>query len=192
MRISGGKAKGRRTAPQRILKISGAGERLRPTSAKVREAVFDILRNRIDGAIFVDLYAGTGTMGLEALSRGANKSVFVEPDDLRFRTIKKSAYDFGFQDRAHIIKGRANEFINKRNAGKEKFDIIFIDPPYQSDETDTILPLIGQQDILSEGGTVIVEHFFKRKMPEKAGTLIYLKNYRYGDTVLTFYGKAEP
>ena len=192
MRISGGIAKGRRTAPQKILKKSVSGERLRPTSAKVREAVFDILRDRIEGANFVDLYAGTGTMGLEALSRGAKNAFFIEPDDLRFRTIKKSVHDFGFLDRTYVIKGKAGEFINKwQHREKEGFDIIFVDPPYQSDEIDGILPLIGQKDILSDDGTVIVEHFFKRKMSEKAGSLIFLKNYRYGDTMLTFYGKMN-
>jgi 16S rRNA (guanine966-N2)-methyltransferase len=190
MRISGGIAKGRRTAPQKILKKSAAGERLRPTSAKVREAVFDILRNKIEGSIFLDLYAGTGTMGLEALSRGANMSVFVEPDDLRFRTIKKTVYDLGFQERASVIRGKAEEFIEEWYTAQEKFDILFLDPPYQSDEIDRILPLIGQRDILSDDGTVIVEHFFKRKTPQKAGTLMFLKDYRYGDTMLTFYGKA--
>ena len=189
MRISGGIAKGRRTAPQKILRKTAAGERLRPTSAKVREAVFDILRDKIEGASFLDLYAGTGTMGLEALSRGAQKSFFVEPDDFRFRTMKKSIDEFGFPDRAYVMKGRADEFV-KRHSGEEKVDIIFIDPPYQSDEVDIILPLIGQTDILSESGTVIVEHFFKRKMPENAGKLMFVKNYRYGDTMLTFYRKS--
>ena len=192
MRISGGIAKGRKTAPQRILKKTATGDRLRPTSSKVREAVFDILRDRIEGASFVDLYAGTGTIGLEALSRGANKSFFIEPDDLRFRTIKKSVHDFGFLDRTYVIKGKADDFIKKwQQREKEGFDIIFVDPPYQSDEIDRILPLIGQKDILSDNGTVIIEHFFKRKMPEKAGTLMFLKNYRYGDTTLTFYGKMD-
>ena len=192
MRISGGIAKGRKTAPQRILKKTATGARLRPTSSKVREAVFDILRDRIEGATFVDLYAGTGTMGLEALSRGANKSFFIEPDDLRFSTIKKSVYDFGFLDRTYVIKGKADEFIKKwQQREKEGFDIIFVDPPYQSDEIERILPLIGQKDILSDDGTVIIEHFFKRKMPEKASALIFLKNYRYGDTMLTFYGKMN-
>lgn len=190
MRISGGIAKGRRTAPQKILKKSSTGERLRPTSAKVREALFDILKNSIEGASFVDLYAGTGTVGLEALSRGANKAFFVEPDDLRFRTIKKSVEEFGFLDRSHVIKGRADEFI-KRHSEKEWFDLVFVDPPYESDEVDKILPLIGNKDFLSKGGRVIVEHFFKRKMPERAGSLLYMKNYRYGDTMLSFYGKAE-
>lgn len=190
MRISGGIAKGRRTAPQKILKKSAKGERLRPTSAKVREAVFDILRDRIESANFLDLYAGTGTVGLEALSRGAQKAIFIEPDDLRYRIIRKSVDEFGFPDRACVIKGKAEEFV-KKHAGGEKVDIVFVDPPYQSDEVDNILPLIGKQDILSDGGTVIVEHFFKRKLPDKPGNLIFVKNYRYGDTMLTFFRKAD-
>ena len=191
MRISGGTAKGRRTATKRLLTENSEGERLRPTSSKVREALFDILRNKIEGASFVDLYAGTGTVGLEALSRGAERSFFVEPDDLRIRTIKNNVLGLGFLEQAAVEKGRAYEFLQKATAENESFDIFFIDPPYDSEEIEKILPLLGEEGLVNEDGIVIVEHFFKRHVPEKAGRLKMKRNYRYGDTMLTLYRKAD-
>jgi len=191
MRISGGTAKGRRTATKSLLTKNSEGERLRPTSSKVREALFDILRNKIEGASFVDLYAGTGTMGLEALSRGAERSFFVEPDDLRIRTIKNNVLGLGFLEQAAVEKGRAYEFLQKATAENESFDIFFIDPPYDSEEIEKILPLLGEEGLVNEDGIVIVEHFFKRHVPEKAGRLKMKRNYRYGDTMLTLYRKAD-
>jgi 16S rRNA (guanine(966)-N(2))-methyltransferase RsmD len=190
MRISGGTVKGRRTATKSLLKKKPAGERLRPTSSKVREAIFDILRDRIAGAVFVDLYAGTGTVGLEALSRGAGRAIFVEPEELRVRTMKSRVDDFGFQDRALIIRGKAKEFLERASAARERFGIIFVDPPYDSEEIERVLPVIGEGELLERDGMVIVEHFFKKKVPETAGRLKVDRSYRYGDTTLTFYGKA--
>jgi 16S rRNA (guanine966-N2)-methyltransferase len=191
MRISGGTAKGRRTATRSLLKKKPTGERLRPTSSKVREALFDILRERIRGVSFVDLYAGTGTVGLEALSRGAGRAVFVEPGELRVRTIRRCVDDFGFQDAALIIGGKAEEFLAKASAAGEKFDMIFVDPPYGSQEIERILPVIGEGQFLESGGIVVVEHFFKKEVPVTAGKLKVARSYRYGDTTLTFYGRTD-
>ena len=191
MRISGGTAKGRPTATPRLLKKMSNGERLRPTSAKVREALFDIIRSRIDGADFVDLYAGTGTVGLEALSRGAGSAVFVEPDKLRADTISKNMDKFGFKDKAVVIRGYAAEFIAKAPAKNERYDIFFVDPPYQSDEIEKVMPMIDEKGLLSDNGLLILEHFFKKKLPETFGSLRQLKQYKYGDTMLTLYGKVK-
>jgi 16S rRNA (guanine966-N2)-methyltransferase len=190
MRISGGLAKGRRTATKRLFSKSLKGEELRPTTSKVREALFDIIRDKIEGSVFVDLYAGTGTVGLEALSRGARKTIFVDPDSFRVKTIKKNVDEFGFQERVFVYNGKASEFLVRSYAEKESFDIFFLDPPYYSDEIDKVLPLIGEKGLLSEGGTVIIESFFKKKMPETVGNLKIIKSYRYGDTMLTFYRKV--
>ena len=190
MRISGGIAKGRRTATKGLLSKTSDGEKLRPTSSKVREALFDILRERIRDASFVDLYAGTGTVGFEALSRGASRAIFVEPNDLRAVTIKRNADEFGFREKAQVIKSRAHEFLEKSSSKKEIFDIFFVDPPYHSEEIKKVLPVIGEKGLLNKNGVVIVEHFFKREMPDTAGELKIDRSYRYGDTMLTFYRKS--
>ena len=191
MRISAGTAKGRPTAAKRFLKKTSDGERLRPTSSKVREAIFDILRGRIEGAGFVDLYAGTGTVGLEALSRGAGRAVFVEPDELRVNAIADSLARFGFEQRAAVIKGRAEEFLAKTSDRNEHYDIFFVDPPYHSEESEKIVPMIDEMGLLNDDGIVIVEHFFKRKMPETIGSLNIHKRYKYGDTMLALYRKVR-
>ncbi|MDI6889539.1 MAG: 16S rRNA (guanine(966)-N(2))-methyltransferase RsmD [Thermodesulfovibrionales bacterium] len=191
MRISGGLAKGRRTATKRLFSGASGDEKLRPTPSKVREAIFDIIRDRIEGASFVDLYAGTGTVGLEALSRGAGRAVFVEPNMLRARAIKENAVKFGFRKKAIVVDGEAYEFLKRASAEKKRFDIFFLDPPYFSEEIMKTLPMIEEKRLLNDGGTVIVEHFFKRKLPETVGELKMIRSYRYGDTMLTIYRKKE-
>jgi 16S rRNA (guanine966-N2)-methyltransferase len=190
MRISGGSAKGRRTATKKLFARASPGERLRPTSAKVREALFDILRNRVEGATFVDLYAGTGTVGFESLSRGAARAVFIESDPAMIESMRRNARDFGFSEKAEIIRGRADEFLREAASVHEQYDIFFLDPPYQSEEIEKALPMLGEEELLKTEGIIIVEHFFKKKLPQQAGFLKLHKNYRYGDTMLTLYKKA--
>lgn len=191
MRISGGTAKGRRTAGKRILAATSTAERLRPTSAKVREALFDILRNRIPGAVFLDLYAGTGTVGFEALSRGADKVVFVETDLVRVRAIQGIARELGFLDKSVINKCPASDFLRKAADQKAVFDIIFADPPYRSEDLTTVFPIIAGGGLLTDEGALIAEHYFKLQVPDAEGSLRKQKTYRYGDTLLTLYGKSE-
>jgi len=189
MRISGGVAKGRRTATEKLPGRKMPGERLRPTSSKVREALFDIIRNRLESAHFVDLYAGSGTVGLEALSRGAEHVVFVEPDKLRTVMIQKNIESLGFSGNASISKTDAENFLRKAALESSGYDILFLDPPYRSEEIEKVLPLIGGSKILNDEGLVIVEHFIKKTPPRVAGSLILSKQYRYGDTMLTLYRK---
>ena len=192
MRISGGLAKGKRISTKKLFSQSSKkDEELRPTSSKVREALFDILRDRIEGASFVDLYAGTGTVGLEALSRGAGKAVFVEPNRLRSKAIKENAVKLGFGEKVTVVERKAQEFLKKASVEKKRFDVFFVDPPYFSEEIMKTLPMIGEKGLLNDKGTVIVEHFFKRKLLEAVGELKMIKSYRYGDTMLTIYTKKK-
>ena len=195
MRISGGAAKGRKVGVKKAFTQKGEGDELRPTSAKVRQAIFNILGERIIDAAFLDLYAGTGAVGIEALSRGAGKAVFVDDNSLRVNIIKELIKKFAFKDRAVIIKDRASNFINNFLTPNSKlqtpdfFDIIFIDPPYASGELDAILPLIDEKDILRDNGIAIAEHSSKKRLPEAIGRLKLIKNYKYGDTSLILYKK---
>lgn len=186
MRISGGTVKGRKIPYKKASFIKGE-ESLRPTSSKVREAIFDILRERISGATFVDLYAGTGSVGLEALSRGAKGVVFVESNLLRTRIIEQLIKEFGFIERARVIRSKAYDFIEREAKRGNSYDIIFLDPPYQSEELMKVLPLIGRTGILKYDGLVVVEHFSKRTLPERLDGLSTVRSYRYGDTSLTLY-----
>ncbi len=113
MRIISGDAKGRKVGFKKAFSKKGEGSELRPTSAKVRQAVFNIIGDRINGAAFLDLYTGTGAVGIEALSRGAGKVVFVDDNVLRIGIIREMLEKFGFQDKAVVIKDDAKHFLRK-------------------------------------------------------------------------------
>lgn len=183
MKVSGGIAKGRK------LKVPKAC--LRPTSEKVKEALFNILREKVKGSVFVDLYSGTGGIGLDALSRGAKRVVFVETNPSSVKILKDNISSLGFDDRAEVLSSDAGEFLHKTIMKGERFDILFLDPPYHTGEMERIFKVLSKGDILREGGILVAEHFKKKKLPEEAGNLKLLKSYFYGDTVLTLFKKDE-
>ncbi len=187
MRITGGRARGRRIKVKAAIESSS----LRPTASKVREALFNIIGTDIVGARFLDLYAGTGAVGFEALSRGAEEVVFVEINPIRCRVIKRLAQNLGFKNRIKVYKIDAFNYLLRTKKRKEVFDFIFIDPPYQSGEIMKILPLLSDGLILSRDGIIIVEHFSKIALPEEIGNLKTRKTYKYGDTSLTTYKFTE-
>lgn len=184
MRISGGSAKGRKVGLKKAFSKKAEGDDLRPTSAKVRKAIFDILAGRIIDARFLDLYAGSGAVGLDALSRGAGRVSFVEEDSLRVNIIRDFVEKFGFKGKADIVRDGAASFVRRTSA---VFDIIFVDPPYASNELQTILPLIDSRGILSDGGVLIAEHSTRKSPSDTIGTLYLAKRYKYGDTSLSVY-----
>lgn len=180
MRIISGSHKGRRL-------YAPAGLDVRPTSDKVKEALFNILADRIGGASFLDLYAGIGSVGIEALSRGANEVVFVEKSKKQIGFLKKNLSLSPFEGGSDLFCMDAVDFLKKKKAGP--FDLVFIDPPYEGEEVEKTLPLLGEGDMIADGGTVIVQHFHKKILSEKIGRLRFIRRYKYGETVLSFYGK---
>jgi 16S rRNA (guanine(966)-N(2))-methyltransferase RsmD len=188
VRISGGSAKGRKVGLRKVFLKKGEADELRPTSAKVREALFSILALRIADARFLDLYAGTGAVGLEALSRGAAHAVFVEENSARVKVLRETLQRFGFGDSAEVVRDTAERFIERCGS---VFDIIFVDPPYASAEVEAILPLIQSREIMHEDGIVVVEHAAKRPPPERLDGLERGRVYRYGDTSVSLYTKKH-
>lgn len=184
MRISGGSAKGRKIIFKKSFLQKGSDE-LRPTSAKVRKAIFDIIGDNIVDSVFLDLYAGTGAVGIEALSRNAKEVIFVDNSLNRVKIIREILQRYGFKERAMVIKDVARNFLKKTEI---VFDIIFLDPPYDSNELEVVLPIISSSDILREKGIVIAEHSSK-KQPSSLKGLILKKSYRYGDTTLSVFRK---
>ncbi len=191
MRISGGTAKGRRIGFRKAFAKRDEGEELRPTSSKVREALFDILRDRVRGTSFLDLYAGTGGVGIEALSRGASRVVFVDADRLRVKMIRQFLAEFNFLDRAVAVNSDGYRFLRKEEGRGHRYRIVFLDPPYRSDELVEVLPLIGEGCILEDDGLVVAEHFSKTRLPEDIKGLRLIRSYKYGDTMLSVYGKMR-
>lgn len=187
MRISGGVAKGRKIGIKKAFSKKVEDFELRPTSSKVREALFDIIRDKVSEASFLDLYAGTGAVGIEALSRGARNAVFVESDLLRAKLINNLLIEFSLKDKAKVVKMSAFDFILGEGRRGHKYDIVFVDPPYHSEELMKMLSLIGGGDILEAAGIVVVEHFSKITLPDIIGDIMFVKHYKYGDTTLSLY-----
>ncbi len=160
---------------------------LRPTTGKVREALFNIIRGEIPDACFLDLYAGTGAVGLEALKQGSSEAVFVETKRSYVEKISRRIKQSGFSTKTNIITKKVLSFIEWAGLNQLTFDIIFLDPPYHTDEILYALSAIGKSHILRKEGVVIAEHFAKRQLPERFGSLHRIKDYIYGDSVLSLY-----
>lgn len=182
MRIISGIAKGKSLSAPR-------GKGIRPTSDKVKEALFDILRERVEGAIFLDLFAGTGGIGIESLSRGAEMAVFVEKNRAFLKILKGNLLSSSLISQADVYLTDAVEFIKKMNTLKRRFDLIFVDPPYHTGDVKRIFLCLSSLDIINENGLIIFEHFHKVKLDKSIGNLILYREYIYGDSVLTIYRK---
>ena len=180
MRVTGGTGRGRRLR-------TPAGSRVRPTSDKVKQALFNILGDKIEGAVFLDLFAGAGGIGIEALSRGAERVVFVDASRDSLNIVKGNIELTGFGDRAQTVLAKAASFLNKASG---HYDIVFLDPPY-AEEMQPLLEQVNGSGIVSADSIVIAEHFKKQPSPERAGRLSLVREAKYGDTVLAFYELKE-
>lgn len=180
MRVIAGRAKKRRLRTPRDLTV-------RPTADRVKEALFNILAGRVPQSNFLDLYAGTGNVGIEALSRGAGAAVFVEKEHKNTRLIVENLKITGLLEYARIIRRPVKEGLRLLGAEGLKFELIFLDPPYQCEEVEEVLAAISNEGILKAGGKVIVETSTKRDLPGNVAGLEMVRQENYGDTMLTFY-----
>ncbi len=180
MRVTAGAERGRKIRAPR-------GSHTRPTGAKVREAVFNILGPLSPDAV-LDLYAGTGALGIEALSRGAGRAVFVERDGRALAALHRNLREFELTRRARVID--CNVAVALRRLADEetqKFSLVFVDPPYAAGEVEPVLALLSGGQILDNGAVVIVEHGRRHQPPERVGALELVDRRFYGDTGLSFY-----
>lgn len=161
--------------------------RVRPTPAIVRKAIFDILRD-VEDKIFIDLYAGKGFVGMEALKRGANEVIFVEKDPVLCIFIKNSLQKKKLSDKARVYNMDAVSFLQDSS---HEYDIIFADPPYESGELEKIFKIFENKNLIKEGGVLILQHYKNESLREKLKGLKIHKCYRYGDTFLTVYRRSE-
>jgi len=165
---------------------SPKGDKLRPTSNRVREAIFDILGERILGSRFLDLFAGTGAVGIEALSRGAAGCLFVEGSRLHANLIRQSLVACGLERSGSVLQGNLPGCL-LRSRCEEPFDLAFVDPPYGDDAVVAVLEELGTGMQLLAGAWVILEHRKSRTPPPDGGRLRFMRKTRYGDTELSFY-----
>jgi len=184
MRIIAGAFKGRRLAP-----VKG---RIRPTAAKVREAVFSILGPAVLGARVLDLFAGTGALGIEALSRGAAEAVFVEDHPESLRVLRRNLEALGLADRTTVWPLPVTTALKKLAGQGERFGLAFLDPPYGGGDAAAALSALASLHLLPPGARVVVEHSRRESLPEACGALTRLEVRRYGDTQVAFYLVEEP
>ncbi len=183
MRIVGGEHRGRKLfAPD--------GEATRPTAEKVREALFDILGVRVPGAAFGDLYAGTGAVGLEALSRGAARCLFVERRRRALECLRRNIGVLGAGPRARILPVDAAQAVGLLEKEGKPLDILFCDPPYADGRWPSLLSAMGPSGVLAAGGLLVVEHAVKAP-PACPEGMELKRSYRYGDTGLTVFERTE-
>jgi 16S rRNA (guanine966-N2)-methyltransferase len=184
MRIIAGKLKGRRLAP-----VKG---RLRPTAAKVREAVFDILGPAVDGVKVLDLFAGTGALGIEALSRGAAATWFVEDQPGALQVLRRNLEELDLMDRATVWSLPVMAALKKLAGRGERFGLAFLDPPYGGGKAEKALGALAALNLCRPGAWVVVEHSRRQILPEEFGPLRRFKVRRYGDTQVAFYLVEKP
>jgi len=179
MRIISGISKGKRLCTLR-------GQAIRPTSDRAKESIFNILGKEVDGRHVHDLFAGTGNLGIEALSRGAAKAVFVEKDRSAIDLIKKNLSRCGFDDRSHIITGEVERTIRLLHRKGEVFDFIFMDPPYRRGLVQQTLGILQAQPLHHEDSILVIEHDRREPLSESMEEWALLRKRRFGDTVVSF------
>lgn len=176
MRVIGGEFR------SRVLK-SVPGLDVRPTPDRLREALFNILAPRIAGTVFADLYAGTGAVGIEALSRGASRAIFVEQNRAAVNVLRQNVKSLDLEARAQVLQGRATALL-----GGIRADMVFLDPPYALEgEYETVLTKLGARP----PALVIVQHDVRLKLAEAYGALRQTRVLRQGDNCLSFFS-PEP
>ena len=165
------------------------GQQIRPTSDMVREAIFDILIVGWEGKEVLDLFAGTGGLGIEALSRGARRVIFVENHPQALLVLEKNIKALNLIGNCEVVRLRVEEgmrFIKRR---LWKFDVVFLDPPYGKGLADSTLRLIAESNILKKNGVVIVEHHYKETLSDCYRRLQMGDQRRYGRTMVSFFIK---
>jgi 16S rRNA (guanine966-N2)-methyltransferase len=176
MRVTGGRAKGRRLTAFRGLDI-------RPTSDLIREAIFDLVGQDWKGAEVLDLFAGTGSLGIEALSRGASSALFIDSSQKSIDLVKKSLKRCGFEGRGFTFRGDlARGLPQKAFPREKKVDLVFIDPPYGKGLVPSVLVDLTRKEMLGVRSIVVVETRKNEVLPENVGALRLVKSKTYGDT----------
>jgi 16S rRNA (guanine966-N2)-methyltransferase len=184
MRIIAGALKGRRLDTPR-------GAVTRPTADQVRTALMDALTPWLDGARLLDLFAGAGGVGLEALSRGAEHATFVERDARAVSTLRGNVTGLGLEARARVLREDALRALQRLDREAARFHLVFLDPPYERDLTDPVLATLGAGRLLVPPGIVVAQHLTKRSPKPDIGALRAYRTRRFGETTLTFFRRGD-
>jgi 16S rRNA (guanine(966)-N(2))-methyltransferase RsmD len=183
MRVISGTAKGRRLASFR-------GEGIRPTSDRVKEALFNIIVSNfgpLDGKKVLDLFSGTGNLGVEALSRGAGRAVFVDESQKSVNIIKKNIEICGLADRSEALRSSVETAIRLLSKKGGIFNLVFLDPPYEKGLVEKTLEDVVKEGIVEDGAVVIAEHSLRERPSDEYDGLTLIDRRKYGDTEISFY-----
>lgn len=183
MRVIGGKAKGRRLAVPK-------GRTVRPTADRIKEALFNILPRDFSGMRILEIFAGTGSLSIEALSRGAESALLVEASERSARVIRENLQRLGFQKRGQVWTMSVARALRSVAKQGESFDLIFLDPPYDKTLVGSSLELIARCVRLNPGAIVVAEHSVREAVQPSYGSLSLNDQRRYGDTLLSFFKRA--
>ena len=181
MRVITGKARG-------VVLKTPDGALTRPTSDRVKEALFSIIQFELPGASVLDLFGGTGQLGIEAISRGANSAVFVDAREDACRLIKENLRRARFEKEGRVIK---SDYLDYLKRSREKFNIILLDPPYAEEFLENSLKMITEIDILESGGIIVAERPMGKELPWDFTGFTRSRDYKYGKTLLTLYRKDQ-
>ncbi|MGQ9919754.1 MAG: 16S rRNA (guanine(966)-N(2))-methyltransferase RsmD [Desulfobacca sp.] len=184
MRIIGGRLRGRR--------LAGVKGRLRPTADRVREAIFNILGDLVEGAQVLDLFAGTGALGIEALSRGASGAIFVEEHRTSLAVLRRNLALCGLTDVGHIYPLPVQKALPQLAAQGQRFTLILLDPPYEQGLAGRTLALVARLPLLDGHGIITVEHSRAEELAEAYEALVCTDRRRYGGTMVSFYQVTVP
>jgi 16S rRNA (guanine966-N2)-methyltransferase len=184
-RIIAGRGRGRRLKAPR-------GLATRPTGGRVRQTLFDILTPEVPGCRFLDAFAGSGGVGLEALSRGAARVVLMDTSGPAVEAIQENARALaGEGGEVEVFRQDARTAVGALADRGRRFDIVYLDPPYASDLYEVVLEALGTGPLLAEEGVVVAEHFHKRALPATIGSLEQTRQVRVGDHCLSFYRRRK-
>jgi len=183
MRIIAGEFKGRRLAA-----VKG---RVRPTSDRVREAIFSVLGQAVVEALVLDLFAGTGALSLEALSRGARDAVLVEEHASALKILRDNIKTLGLESHTRVLALPVMRALKKLAGQGEQFSLVFLDPPYEQGLALKTLAALQDSDLLLPEARVVAEHSQRETLPEQVGRLNLSQSRRYGDTQVAFYQVRE-
>ena len=182
MRIIGGEYRSRKIKQPPL-------DMARPTKDRVREAVFSMIADVVPGASVLDIFAGSGAYGLEALSRGASECTFIEKYSNCSNVLKENITSLDLEGVSNVIVQDAEAAIKSLGENGIKFDLIFTDPPYKYNTNKKLLIMIYQYDILNPTGTLVVEHSAKEEVPQEEGDVSVYKQKTYGDTSISVFRK---
>lgn len=180
MRVIAGNCKGR---PLKAVK----GMTTRPTTDKVKESIFNMIGPFFQGGVALDLFAGSGSLGIEALSRGVEKAIFVDKDSNAIETIIHNVKQCDFFDQSEIYRNDANRALKAVMKRDLTFSLIFLDPPYKKQTLKDLIEKIDEANLLIDNGFIVTEHDSDIELPDKVGSYIRKKFETYGMTAISIY-----